>query len=300
MFRLPTKRGSFRCQLSVFLLLPTLLGGCASTQRQQPQLRPFFLTEERVETHGRKTWFDRLIETDPGGGSVEIAGDYQDRPPRKIAVLPFVDEGTGHYLLNKVPIKTRTEDELDRWSWSHANRVRRAVAGELATREFLIVPLLTVDAVLARHGVTDGGTLKAVPPAELGRWLGADTVVYGELLSYEAYYGFLVAAWKVSARVRMVSTQDGHEIFSGTDLRYSSTVTLALDPIDIAINSVLSLFYLRDISLARTEYEVGRELVLRLPRAQRNIAEFLVAPNEETWDSDSGGSSASMVTDAVR
>ena len=276
--RLPTKRRSCRCQLAGFLLLLALLGGCASTQHQHPQSHPFFLTEEEVETHGRKTWFDRLLEVDPGGVSVEIAEDYQDRPPRKIAVLPFVDEGTGSYLLNKVPVKTRNEEELHRWSWTHTNRVRRALAGELAAREFLIVPLFAVDAVLASHGITDGDTLKAVPPEELGRWLGADTVVYGELQSYEAYYGFLVAAWKVSARVKMVSTEDGHEIFSGTDLRYSSTVTLVIDPIDIAINSALSLVYLRDISLARTEYEVGRELVLRLPKAQRNIAEFLAIP----------------------
>ena len=78
--------------------------------------------------------------------------------------------------------------------------------------------------------------------------------------------------------MRLVSTQDGHEIFSGTDSRYSNTVTLVIDPIDIAINSALSLVYLRDISLARTEYEVGRELVLRLPRAQHNLAEFLAVP----------------------
>jgi hypothetical protein len=300
MLRLPTKRGSFRCQLYVFFLLPALLGGCASTQRQHPQSHPFFLTEEGVETHGRKTWFDRFIETDPGGVSVVIAGDYQDRPPRKIAVLPFVDEGTGGYLLNKIPIKTRDQEALHRWSWTHANRVRRAFAGELATREFFIVPVLLVDAVLASHGITDPDKLRAVPSEELGRWLGADTVVYGELLSYEAYYGFLVAAWKVSARVRMVSTEDGHEIFSGTDLRYSSTVTPVIDPIDIAINSVLSLVYLRDISLARAEYEVGRELVQRLPRAQQNIAEFLAAPEEETRGLDSSGSQASSATDAVR
>jgi len=300
MLSLPTKRRSCRCQLSVFFLLLALLGGCASTQPQHPQSHPFFLTEEGAETHGRKTWFDRLIETDPGGASVEIAADYQDRPPRKIAVLPFVDAGTGSYLLNKIPVKTRDQDELHRWSWTHANRVRRAVTGELATREFLLVPVLLVDAVLASHGITDRDTLQAVPPEELGRWLGADTVVYGELQSYEAYYGFLVAAWKVSARVKMVSTEDGHEIFSGTDLRYSSTVTLVIDPIDIAINSVLSLVYLRDISLARTEYEVGRELVLRLPKAQHNIAEFLAAPQEDTRGLASSGSQASMATDAVR
>ena len=99
--RLPTKRRSCRCQLSVFLLLLALLGGCASTQHQHPQSHPFFLTEEEVETHGRKTWFDRLLEVDPGGVYVEIAEDYQDRPPRKIAVLPFVNEGTGSYLLNQ-------------------------------------------------------------------------------------------------------------------------------------------------------------------------------------------------------
>ena len=275
MLRLPTNRRSFRCQLYVLLLLLALLGGCASTQRQS---QPFFLTEEEVETHGRKTWFDRLLEVDPGGVSVEIAGDYQDRPPRKIAVLPFVDEGQGSYLIDKVPIKTRTGEDLNRWSWTHTNRVRRALAGELATREFLIVPLFRVDAVLARHGITDWETLKAVPPAELGRWLDADTVVYGELQSYEGYYAFLVSAWKVSARVRMVSTQDGHEIFSGTDRRYSSSVTVVLDPIDIGLNSVLTLFDLRDIRLARAEYEVGRELVLGLPRAEHNMGIFVQRP----------------------
>ena len=46
-------------------------------------------------------------------------------------------------------------------------------------------------------------------------------------------------------------------------------------------------------------YEVGSELVLRLPRAQRNIAEFLAAPKEETRGLDSSGCQASIATDAV-
>jgi hypothetical protein len=278
-------------------LLLALLVGCASTP---PQSHPFFLTEEGVDTHGRKTWFDRLMEVDPGGISCVIAGDYQARPPRKIAVLPFVDKGTGSYLLNKVPVKTRDQEALNRWSWTHANRVRHALTGGLATREFIIVPVLMVDAVMASRGITDVDTLNAVPPDALGRWLDADTVVYGELLSYEAYYAFLVAAWKVSARVRMVSTKDGHEMFSCTALRYSTTVTPAIDPIDIVLNSALSLIYLRDISLARAEYEVGREIVLRLPKAQRNISAFLAAANEDTQDINSRGSRATTADDSVR
>ena len=93
---------------------------------------------------------------------------------------------------------------------------------------------------------------------------------------------FSSQSWRVSARVRMVSTLDGEEIFSCTDRRYSSAVLPAIDPIDMAINSVLSLIHLRDISLARTEYEVGREIVLRLPTAQRNISEFQAAAKKGT------------------
>ena len=286
---LSTKPGSSRWQLYVFFMLLVLLAGCASTQSQP---RPFFLSEEGLETHGRKTWFDRLFEADPGGVSFVIAADYQERPPRRIAVLPFVNEGKGSYLLNKVPVKNPDKEGLNNWSWTHANRVRRALAGDLATREFIIIPLLKVDAVLANRGITDGDKLNAVPPEEIGHWLDADTVVYGELLSYEAYYGFLVSGWKVSARVRMVSTKDGHDIFSCTGLRYSNAVNPAIDPIDMAINSVLSMIHLRDIVLARTEYEVGREIALCLPRAQQNISEFLAAAKEETRGLDSSSSSA--------
>jgi hypothetical protein len=280
-----------------FFLLLALLVGCASPQQQS---RPFFLIEQEVDTHGRKTWFDRLIEADPGEASFVIAEDYQERPPRKIAVLPFADKREGDYLINKIPFKIRDQEELHKWSWTHANRVRRAVAGELASREFIIVPLLTIDAVLATHGITDRDKLNAIPPDVLGRWLDADTMVYGELLSYETYYAFLVAAWKVSATVRMVSTKDGREIFSCTNHRYESTVHPVIDPIDMAINAVASLFHLRDITLVRTEYEVGREIVGRLPRAERNISEFLAATKDPTRGLDSSDIQASTSKDSVR
>jgi hypothetical protein len=280
-----------------FLLILALLVGCASPQLQS---RPFFLTEQEVDTHGRKTWFDRLIEADPGEASFVIAEDYQERPPKKIAVLPFADKGAGDYLINKIPFKIRDKEDLNQWSWTHANRVRRAVAGELASREFIIVPLLTIDAVLAARGITDRDRLNAVSPDELGRWLDADTVVYGELLNYEAFYAFLVAAWKVSATVKMVSTKEGREIFSCTNHRYESTVHPVIDPIDMVINAIASLFHLRDITLVRTEYEVGREIVGRLPRAERNISEFLAAAKDPTRGLDSSDIQAFTSKNSVR
>jgi hypothetical protein len=72
----------------------------------------------------------------------------------------------------------------------------------------------------------------------------------------------------------MVSTRDGHELFACADNRYSTNLTPVIDPIDIGINSVLNLLQLRDITLARAEDEVGKEMVLRLPVAERNVSDF--------------------------
>ena len=250
-----------------------LLAGCSNTSTQY-RTRPFFLPEEEATTHGRKAWYDRIVEVDPGGAKFTVAADYEKAPPKKIAVLPFTDLGDGSFVVDKIPILRRSDQERARWGWSHANHLRRAFAGDVATREFTLVPLLATDAVLAERGITDYDELNSLPPMEIGRWLNADAVVYGEVVNYEAYYGFLVAAWRVTARVKMVSARDGHELFSCEDTRYSTNVTPAFDPIDIAINSALNVLELRDITLARAENEVGREIVLRLPVAERNVADF--------------------------
>jgi hypothetical protein len=265
------------------LAFATLLAGCASPQYGA---RPFFLHEQDLESHGRKTWFDQLVETDPGGADSEVAADYQENPPRRIAVLPFSDRGNGEYLVNKLPILIRSEDERNVWSWTYSNRLRRAVTGALAGREFSIVPLPAVDAVLAARGILDRDKLSQVPVETLGRWLGADAVVYGELVNYEAYYFLLVAGWQISTRIRMVSTLDGHEFFSSADRRYSITVSVATNGTDIGVNSVLNLLMFRDVTLARTEYEVGREIVLRLPIAEHNLVEFHSVAREALGDLD--------------
>jgi Putative bacterial lipoprotein (DUF799) len=216
-----------------------------------------------------------LIETDPGTTDYVIATDYQERPPKRIAVLPFVDHGDGEYAVDKVSLSFRkSEEELDRSAWTHANRVRRSVSGEIGGREFAIVPLVAIDAVLADRGIDDWNELMSVKPGQLGRWLDADAIVYGEILSYEAYWAGLISIWRVTARVRMVSTRDGHEIFTGESQRFSVDLSPAIDPIDIGINSVETLIDLRDLRLARTEYEVGREIVMRLPTARLNISQL--------------------------
>jgi hypothetical protein len=49
----------------------------------------------------------------------------------------------------------------------------------------------------------------------------------------------------------------------------------AFDPMDIAINSGLTLLELRDVTLARAEEEAAREIVLRIPRSEKLRAELV-------------------------
>ena len=244
------------------------LNGCAQTAPNYNE-RTFFRDEQGLDTHGRKTWFDHLVELDPGGLKTHIAADYEQVAPEKIAVLPFTDRGSAQFVVDKIPLTHRTDGEQADWAWTDANRMRRAVNGYLGSREFLEANIIQVDTILKDHGIDTEQKLMLVPPQVLGKWLGVDAVVYGEIRHYDAYYALLLSAWQVGANVRMVSTHNGEELFSAEGARYSVNFMPAFDPIDVAINSGLSLLELRDVTLARAEEEDAREIVLRLPRSEK-------------------------------
>lgn len=253
----------------IIVLITIITSGCATATHYDT--RPFFLPERNVATHGRKTWFDHLVEFDPGRARVKATDAYSAEPPEVVAVLPFVDYGTGEYRIDKIPVSFRNRRERQEWAWTYANRVRRSFTGQLAEREFMVVPIPLIDTALRAHGVDNWAKLMAVPPRELGQWLGADTVVYGEVMHYDAYYAFLISAWQVAVGVQMYSTHDGRKLFSATDGRYAVNVSPAVDLMDIGINSVLSALELRDVTLARAEYEVSREIAIRVPTSYRAL-----------------------------
>jgi hypothetical protein len=253
-----------------------LMAGCSATAPNY-DTRPFFQTQQGVELHGRKTWLDHLVEVDPGRVSVKLAADYAKNPPEHIAVLPFVDQSNAQFRVNKIALTHRNEKQKEQWAWTYANRLRRSFAGQMAEREFTIVPMPAIDAVLQDHGIDNWQKLMAVSPQRLGQWLGVDSVVYGEVLHYDAYYALLVAAWDVGVKVQIVSTRDGHQLLEASDNRYSVDLRPSFDPLDIGLNSALSLLELRDVTLARAEDEVSREIVLRVPVADKTVIDLQMA-----------------------
>ena len=250
---------------ALFLTPILALAGCASQSPQAREQRPFFQEEQATDTHGRKNWIDRIIEVDPGKLQVEMASDYQEHPPAVVAVMPFCDEGEGNFTVDKIPITFRNQDEQDKWTWTDAQRLRRSVMGYLAQREFTIINPIAVDAVLKEHGIDNMTKLRAASPIQLGKLLGADALLYGEVNNYEGYYFGVVSAYRVGVSTWMLSSHDGETLMRETGSRYSVDLSPAFSPQDILVNSALTLLDFRDVTLARAEAEVSRELVLRIP-----------------------------------
>ena len=260
--------------LAASMILGSLVvSGCAAkTDRTE---RPFFRNEMGLDTHGKKSWFDHLVELDPGNLKTQVAPDYEQAAPQTVAILPFGDHGRANFTLDKVALTHRSPEKIADWAWTDAQRMRRAVSGYMAPREFQEANLIQVDEVLQEHGIDSEKKLLAVPPETLGKWLGVDAVVYGDVTHYEAYYALLVSAWQVGADVRMVSTHNGELLYSASGSRYSVDFMPAFDPIDVAINSGLTLLELRDVTLARAEEEDAREIVLRIPRSEKLRTELI-------------------------
>src|SRR5262245_31175213 len=105
----------------LFIFLAGLLAGCASTNHVEQ--RPFFQHEYDFESHGRKTLLDHVVEFDPGGFEVDVKPGFDRNPPARIAVLPFTDEGSANFVVNKIPLTFRSKQQRYNWSWTDAQRL---------------------------------------------------------------------------------------------------------------------------------------------------------------------------------
>lgn len=255
----------------LLILVPAVLiplNGCALFSPDTKERRPFFQKELEVESHGKKTMFDRLVELDPGQLEVDMASDYLQDPPAVVVLLPFTDRGSAQYVVDKIPLTFRNREKRNQWAWTDAQRLRKAFAGYLSEREFMVVNPIAVDAVLKSRGIDDAEKLETVSVLDLGKWFNCDAVMYGEVDHYEAFYFGMLSGYVVGVQSRMVSTHSGEILMRTRGARYNVNFLPAIDLQDILINSAEGLLQLRDVELARSEEEVARELVHRIPISQ--------------------------------
>ena len=100
--------------------------------------------------------------------------------------------------------------------------------------------------------------------------------------------------------MQIVSTRDGHQLLEASDDRYSVDLRPSFDPLDIGLNSTLSILELRDVTLARAEDEVSREIALRVPVSEKAFADLQMAvrAHEESQYIEASGAHAGYIIPA--
>jgi hypothetical protein len=89
------------------------------------------------------------------------------------------------------------------------------------------LPLETVDAVLERHGIRDGGQLPSVSPQTLGAELKVPALIYGEVLEFDHQTTGFVNVRKVRARFWMVDAATGEKLWETEGLGSSSSAAVS-------------------------------------------------------------------------
>ena len=133
-----------------------------------------------------------------GTGLRYAAPDLGARLPAKAAVLPFDNESV---------------------NLSGAAQVRRLVEEALAMRGWALADRASVDAVLKRLGVSDGGQLGALDPKRLGAELGVAGLVYGTLEEFTFQNVGFVRRRVVRLSLKLVEASTGERLWeaSGED-----------------------------------------------------------------------------------
>ena len=257
----------------VLLVFSLLVTGCSSSNRRTTGNEQFFLDEEGVSEHGKKTTIDRLYQIDPGDKEFEISDTFYSNPPKRVAILPFDNLVGGNYILNEVPIPRFDKDKEKDWNWTYANRVRKFFFGHFSAREFEDIELMYVDKVLSALNIKTPNDLYNATPQELGRILGADALIYGKITDFKNSYYTLFAQIRIGLHIKCVSTVDGSIFFEGEHKRYDNDIRIATNPFDYVIASFQNYMSLRDVYAARASEEVARELVLRIPIVKSFIEE---------------------------
>lgn len=188
-------------------------------------------------------------------------GQYQVYPymekhvPILVAVLPFVDVSQ---------------------SQQGAQAVRKGFYNHFSSLPFKDMELHRVDNILAKAGLTDPAVIQKKSPQELGKILGVDAVVYGEISNFDKLFAVVYSQVSVGAKVRMYDVKSGEMLWTGEHVVRIHEGGISLSPIGIVATIVATAMNVRDIQLLRACDDLFRDMVKTIPTP--TLAEALRPP----------------------
>jgi hypothetical protein len=164
--------------------------------------------------------------------------------PSSVAVLPFgnrtVEEGL---------------EEL----------VRASFYSHLSVRAYRDLELSEVDRRLGEALGPDPGTWLNAPVKELGRILGCDAVVMGEVTTFSRVYAAIYSQMAVGASISVWDTRSGRKIWQDEHVVRYHEGGIPFSPFSVPLISVRSGLNLRPGVKVRAVDELARHLAMRMP-----------------------------------
>lgn len=199
-------------------------------------------------------------------GKYEI-GPYMEKEsnrPRSVAVLPFV---------NKAESQKGSEE------------VRRGFYNHFSSLPFNDMQLFRVDNALRKADLNDPLAINKMTPQELGRVLGVDAVVYGEITDFDKLFLAVYSQVAVGAKVKMYDTKTGSFLWSGEHTARIHEGGISTTPLGLIATVVATSLNMRDIQLLRACDDLFRDMVKTIPAP--SIADALQPPSIALLTQDS-------------
>jgi hypothetical protein len=168
----------------------------------------------------------------------------QNRYPRSIAVLPFGN-------------KTEVDGIED--------FVRVTFYSHLCAHPYKDIELHLVDQKLRQRGITDYEKLGKVPVRKLGRILGCDAVVFGEVIEYEKFFAGIYSQMAVGASITIWDTRTGRKIWTDEHIERNHEGGIPLTLTDIPMITIRSGMNLSEDAKIEVVDDLSRYLTRNIP-----------------------------------
>ena len=180
--------------------------------------------------------------------------------PRSIAVLPFANQ-----------------TEVD----GVEDFVRVTFYSHLCAHPYKDVELQMVDQKLRRSKITDYEKLRKTPVKKLGRLLGCDAVVFGEVTKFDKIFAGIYSQMAVGLSISIWDTRTGREIWADEHIERHHEGGIPLTLTDIPLITFRSGMVLRDDAKIQATDELSRFLTHRIPVPENFNYSY------SAWDLDS-------------
>jgi len=177
-------------------------------------------------------------------------GKYQVYPamakarPVSVAILPFVDVSK---------------------SQAGAQAVRRGFYNHFSSLPFRDMELWQVDDRLKKAGLTDPTVINQTPAKDLGKILGTDAIVYGEISNFDKLFAVLYSQVSVGAKLRMYDGRTGELLWTGEHVARIHEGGISTNPIGLVATIIATAMNVRDIQLLRACDDLFRGMVKTIP-----------------------------------